>query len=331
MPQDTTWPIPNSNADVYPVQSLYRDSMSGSVIVHSYNSKGSKTAEDYSIWALPVTLFMLATIWIIIRLRDGRSTSYVEIGTTYENMDEEIRTTRECLCYEGSLLIFSEAELILILKKRLPYFSCLSPFEKGKFIQRLKKFIASKTFKIHDDSGFKEMPVLISATAIQLSFGLEKYLLPDFPYINIFPQEFIGVHPSIRFLEGNVSGNSINISWKHFLNGFEFPENGQNVGLHEMAHAYYFQNFETGNNINSDFVATFSKFNVDGNNVFEQEQKPGNDLYTEYAMKNFQEFWAETIEIFFEKPCELKVIYPNLYSALTDLLNQDPATKTLTV
>ena len=60
------------------------------------------------------------------------------------------------------------------------------------------------------------MPVLISAAAIQVSFGLEKYLLPDFPNIHIFPEEFIATEPSVRFLEGNVSDNCINISWKHF-------------------------------------------------------------------------------------------------------------------
>ena len=87
-----------------------------------------------------------------------------------------------------------------------------------------------------------------------------------------------------------------------------------------------FQNFETTENIDHDFVHTFSKFNDCGNSAFVEEQIPGNDFYSEYAMRNFQEFWAESVEIFFERPTQLKMIYPDLYGAISDLLNQDPAT-----
>jgi Mlc titration factor MtfA (ptsG expression regulator) len=172
---------------------------------------------------------------------------------------------------------------------------------------------------------FKEMPILISATAVQLSFGLEKYLLPNFNCIHIYPEEFIGVHPSIRLLEGNVSGHSINLSWKHFLQGFLFPYDGQNVGLHEFAHAYYYQYFETGESVDKTFVASFPDFNNNSSQVLKQEQSPGYDLYSDYGLSNEQEFWAESVELFFEKPIQLKSAYPVLYDALKRLWKQDPA------
>lgn len=228
------------------------------------------------------------------------------------------------LTYRGNELNFSLAELSHILKKHSDYYNNLNPFDKEKFIQRTRKFIGQISFVIHDKSGFKEMPVLISAAAIQLTFGLEKYLLPDFDYIHIYPEEFIGVHPTVRVLEGNVSGNTINLSWKHFLYGFQCPDDGQNVGLHEMAHAYYYQFFETGRQADKNFVAAFPAFNNYGNKVFQQEAIAGFDLYSDYALKNFQEFWAESIEIFFEKPIALKSQYPDLYNAICTLLNQYP-------
>jgi len=58
--------------------------------------------------------------------------------------------------------------------------------------------------------------------------------------------------------------------------------------------------------------------------VFEQEAKPGFDLYSDYALRNFQEFWAESIEIFFERPAVMKAQYPDLYSSVCTLLNQYP-------
>ncbi|MGG9972560.1 zinc-dependent peptidase [Ferruginibacter sp. SUN002] len=254
-----------------------------------------------------------------------RNPDYYEYAPAYTSKWDPTYDIPTTLTYHGNELDLSRTILTEVLNKRFPYYTKLNGSEKDKFISRLQKFIESRTFIIHDESGFKEMPILISATAIQLSFGFEKYLLPDFPNIHIYPEEFLGVHPSIRYLEGNVSGNSINISWKHFLNGFKIPDDGQNVGLHEMAHAYHFQNFETGRHEDEDFTRSFPNFNLYANKAFAQESTSVNDLYTDYALRNFQEFWAESVEIFFEKPTQMKNTYPELYSAMCDLLNQQPS------
>ncbi|MEP7164660.1 MAG: zinc-dependent peptidase [Ferruginibacter sp.] len=334
MPQDTAW---LDNRGGYIIIPSNPDSIPADVkdILQQFSSdpRFKKKQDNYADWApLFYTIGMLVLIWVIIRIRDGRSKTYVALGSMVNNetdydIDEKgnlIEEKPDYLVYEGSELNLTNDEVTAILSKRSIYFTRLPKADKERFVYRLQKFMKLKTFFIHDKSGYKEMPVLISSAAIQVSFGLVNYLLPDFPCIHIFPEEFIATEPTIRFLEGNVSDNCINISWKHFLNGFNNPDDGQNVGLHEMAHAYYFQNVETPDNKDQNFVHTFSKFNNCGNTAFEEEQKPGNDLYSEYAMKNFQEFWAETVEIFFEKPVLLKTIYPALYAAVSDLLNQDP-------
>jgi len=48
------------------------------------------------------------------------------------------------------------------------------------------------------------------------------------------------------------------------------------------------------------------------------------NIYSEYADTDLQEFWAESVEIFFEKPNNLKENYPSVYEAIKILLNQDP-------
>jgi hypothetical protein len=228
----------------------------------------------------------------------------------------------DCLVYNGYDLKFSDEQIVAVLEKRFPYFKQLGFAERTRFLNRLKKFMKSKIFKIHDKSGFKEMPILLSATAIQISFGLDEYMLPYYQYFHIFPQEFLGVEPSIRFLQGNVSGKAINISWKHFLKGYELENDGQNVGLHEMAHAYYCQNFTFRGNKDDGFIQRFPTYTNNSNKVFEAEKTNGKGLYSEYALKNFQEFWAESVEIFFEKPKDMKAQYPDLYASMTLLLNQ---------
>lgn len=239
------------------------------------------------------------------------------------NRDDEPRV-RPFLTYYGSELQFSDQQLDDVLVKRFTYYNSLSTVQQAEFIKRLQKFIADKIFRIHDEKGFKEMPILVSAAAIQLSFGLKKYLLPHFHYIHIHPEEFLRIRPILCFLEGNVSGHSINLSWKHFIQGYENPHDGQNVGLHELAHALHYQNFVVERNVDKGFRHLFDSFHVDGNKAFQTEKTVAGGLYSEYAEKNFQEFWAESIELFFEKPREMKTHYPGLYSTMKVLLNQDP-------
>lgn len=53
----------------------------------------------------------------------------------------------------------------------------------------------------------------------------------------------------------------------------------------------------------------------------------GESLFLDpYAATNYQEFWAVSIETFFERPTAFKRQLPDLYSSLCVLLNQDPLT-----
>jgi MtfA peptidase len=268
---------------------------------------------------------------------DEDERDWVEIGSTPRNnfgksssangiiySKPAPKPIKEYLTYNGRDLKFDEAQIIAVLQKRFVYFNALGMAEQRRFLARHKKFMRSKIFKIHTYNGFKEMPILISATAIQLSFGLEEYMLPYYQNIHIFPQEFLGMHPTMRFLEGNVSGNSINISWKHYLEGYEKKSDGQNLGLHEMAHAYYSQNFTFVGEKDKCFINGFSSYNSCGNKIFEAEKIQSGKLFSDYALKNFQEFWAESIEIFFERPSDMKAQYGELYESMSLLLNQRP-------
>lgn len=98
---------------------------------------------------------------------------WIEIGTRRKNYFEEEeyeqpikKPSNNFLVYRGKDLKFSSEEIAIILHKRFPYFNKLSKVERIRFLQRHNKFIYQKFFRIHDESGFKEMPVLLSATAI---------------------------------------------------------------------------------------------------------------------------------------------------------------------
>jgi MtfA peptidase len=276
---------------------------------------------DFGFMALLVSFFIIGEFKNEI-LYPGRIKNNVEESLSSQS---SISTANKPLLkYDGKDLNFTVAEIDTALNKRFPYYVAISTTDKERFIHRVKNFIADKVFYIHDESGYKEMPILISAAAIQLTFGLKKYLLPYFKNIHIYPEEFFrSNNMGICFLEGNVSGNNINLSWKHFLRGYEKSSDGQNVGLHELAHALYYQTFVVGQNVDESFRDSYDSFINHGNKAYHTEKTVAVGLYSEYAVTHFQEFWAESAEIYFERPALLKELYPSLYEAMKDLLKQD--------
>lgn len=216
--------------------------------------------------------------------------------------------------------------LHLVLTKRFPYYVPLTPEVQERFRKRLRKFMDRKTFIIKDDEGFKEMPVLVSAAAIQLTFGLKHYLLPFYPYVRIYPEEYFR-DGSFTVLAGNVQGNIITVAWNHLLKGIENPFDGANVGLHEMSHALYFQKLVVEEAFAKKFTKRYHHLLSESRTAFDDELKGRVDLYSDYANKDIQEFWAESVELFFEKPAELKKCFPAVYEKMTVLLNQEPLNK----
>lgn len=229
--------------------------------------------------------------------------------------------------YYGSELEIGYDEIHAILIKRFPYYKNLNQELKNKFLKRTNKFMRSKTFLIYSNDVFKEMPVMISACAVQLSFGLDRYLLYHYQYIQVHKEEYFAGDNSFRILAGHVQYNTITLAWNHFYAGYETPDNGVNIGLHEMAHALYFQKKHAMTIFDS---ASFSEQYIVVEGICEKYQHYEYcrfELYLENAFKSAQEFFAESIELFFERPAEVKRHYPDIYEELCTLLRQDPLQK----
>lgn len=221
-------------------------------------------------------------------------------------------------------------EQILILEKYFDYYYNL-PTDglKNSFRRRVAVFICEKEFipaggltEISD-----EMKVLISATAMQLAFGFPGVYLQHFSKIIIFPEEFI-LPDSYNTYDGNVNlKGAIFLSWKSFLLGYKYPEDGRNLGLHEMAHALYFEN--AYKNMEYDFInnQALYRFAVLTKRELEKMQKGECDFFRNYAAKNRHEFFAVAVESFFERPAEFREKHADLYNTLAVILNQNTADK----
>lgn len=211
------------------------------------------------------------------------------------------------------------------LMGRFPFYDRLADTDKEKFVKRLGRFAKARDFFHIGLDPSPEVPVLISAAAVQLTFGLRRYRLPYFAHIYIHREAFRFRHDPNRLIGHVAEQGAVHLSWKHFLAGYGNYTDKQNVGLHEMAHALEYSTFVIGSNINRKFVRGFEAFRVEGWKEFYKLYINGSDFFSDYAATHFQEFWAECVECFFEAPHEFRQQLPALYDVLCRMLNQDPA------
>ena len=210
-----------------------------------------------------------------------------------------------------------------IISPLLPYFNQLNESNKQKFLKRVYNFRKSKSFHFHGLDAQEEVMILVSAASIQVSFGLKNYLLPFFKEIYILSDAYQALEAKELYI-GHVSPTGIYISWKHFVRGFTDYSDGMNVALHEMAHALYHESFSKETGIDWDFRRDFEKLPAFFGPIITQAIVQKKSYLRGYAFTNFHEFWAVSVEYFFENSQGLKDNLPQLYTILCDTLNQDP-------
>jgi Mlc titration factor MtfA (ptsG expression regulator) len=234
------------------------------------------------------------------------------------------RKKRKILKYGSSEMAVMEIEYDHWLNKYNPYYRSLPQEMKKRFLQRTIEFKLSKEFHYHFLQEEECMPVVISGAAVQLTFGLRNFLIEYFTVINVIKKEYkIPGHDEI--FEGHVRSHAINFSWSNFLEGYENYSDSENVGLHELAHAISFD-FLYGyqENRNAAFNSKFKEYIQEAAPVFKELRQGKNHLLDDYGRLNVEEFWAVSIESFFENPDEFRTKMPEFYDAISNVLNQDP-------
>jgi len=213
-----------------------------------------------------------------------------------------------------------------ILERHLPYYRNLNSRLKRDFRKRTKRFISRMHFRGGD--GFKitlEHIAAISGAFIQISFGKKYYYLNEFEVITIYEGEYKSTITGL-YHKGDVNPNgAIAISWKDFVQGYKTDEDNLNVGLHEMAHAWFFSISHVRYDTHLSIYDLLSKFIFLTEEEIVKIRKHKQSIFRKYASENVYEFFAVAIEYFFEDAKEFKQESPNLYRHLCLLLNQDPA------
>lgn len=215
-----------------------------------------------------------------------------------------------------------------VLRQYLPFYKSLPANFKPEFRRRVNLFIRDKTFR--GGKGFNinfEHMVAIAGSAIQVSFGNKRFLMDRFHTIIIY--EGVYQNPITKNYhrgEVNPSAGIIVISWKDFVFGYSTDEDNLNVGLHEMAHAYYFDIVTKREEIESEYDL-LSKYLFVSEKEILKIRKNRSSLFRNYAGENVFEFFAVSVEYFFESGKDFREKLPQMYRQMCLLLNQDSAEK----
>jgi len=210
-----------------------------------------------------------------------------------------------------------------VVSLHFKYYNRLNLEEQRKFLFRTYQFQHSKNFHYIEVEQNAEMPILVSAAAVQLTFGLEKFKLNYFDDIFILRDDYHYGFYSRPFM-GHVDQTGIYLSWDNFIKGISGLTPNCNVGLHEMGHALAYVNFITRTEEDKHFKREFHNFSKVARPIFTSMQGGAKNLLGDYAATNYHEFWAVAIEVFFENAVLFRQELPELYEAMSRVLNQDP-------
>jgi hypothetical protein len=164
---------------------------------------------------------------------------------------------------------------------------------------------------------------LISASAVQVTFGLKNYLLSHFENIYVLADAYRMENDEELYV-GHVAPEGIYLSWKHFLFGYMKQNDNVNVAVHEMAHALLYNNFFAPYGIDTHFRMNYEHFSTTTGPILAKVITNRHSYLRSYAFSNLHEFWAVSVEAFFDNPHGLRQNMPDLYMSLCRVLNQDP-------
>ncbi len=211
-----------------------------------------------------------------------------------------------------------------ILQNHFSFYKNLTDKEKKYFEHRVALFIKDKDFIARDGNKITdEIKVLISSTAVMLTFGFRDFYIGIISKIVVYPNKFYSnTNKAYHKGEFNPKLKTLVLSWEDFMDGFNDENDNLNLGIHEFTHAIHINSMkerDVSSTIFSDSFKELSKL-LETNEALRNKLKES-DYFRRYAFTNQFEFVAVIIENFIETPKEFKLQFPEVYSKVKQMLN----------
>lgn len=217
-------------------------------------------------------------------------------------------------------------EMVQILEIKMPYFRNLSAVNKKHFLRRMSLFMMAKEMESLNDDEMLPADIrgLIAATAVQINFGKEEFLFPEFKKIIVHPSLFLSAalnrqfHGSETFIDPEHKSHSCLIfAGDRLMHSFNDPKSGYNIVLHEVANVFMEKN-------NLHHIENALKYNKEILKQFAMIRGFNYIQILEYTKNPKMSYFGLAMEHLYFDPKKFQIILPELFDALTKALNQNP-------
>lgn len=211
-----------------------------------------------------------------------------------------------------------------VLQKQFSFYNKLNSKEKKYFEHRVASFINDKDFIGRDGIVINdEIKVLISATAVMLTFGFRDFYIGLISKIVVYPNAFYSnTNQAYHKGEFNPKFGALVISWEDFKKGFSNNKDNINLGIHEFTHAIHINSMKERDVSSTIFSDSFKELSdmLASDEILRNKLKDS-DYFRKYAFTNQFEFLAVIIENFIETPETFKAEFPFVYGKVRQMLN----------
>ena len=192
-----------------------------------------------------------------------------------------------------------------ILTQKFRFYNRLTPKQKRYFEHRVASFIKDKDFIGRGGCIItEEIKVLVSATAIMLTFGFRDFYIGLISKIVIYPKQFYSkTNEKYHKGEFNPKLETLVLSWDDFKKGFEDDTDNLNLGIHEFTYAIHLNSIkerDISSTVFSDSLNELSTMLSSHNEL--RNRLVASKYFRKYAFTNQFEFLAVAIENFIDPP-----------------------------
>jgi MtfA peptidase len=235
---------------------------------------------------------------------------------------------------------FPEKWLTLI-QRHVVIFHRLSASDRAELLGHIQVFLAEKRFE--GCGGFAitdEVRITIAAQACLLLLHRKTDYFPLLLTILVYPLSYmveqkrqIAEHiweegTMSRLGETGRRMGSLVLSWGAVKHGAADPSDGKNVVLHEFAHQLDFENDAVDGvpalATREQQLAWTAVMRAEFASLRAADESGVPTLLNTYGATDPAEFFAVSVEAFFEQPHALRARHPNLYAELRTYFQQDP-------
>src|SRR5215470_5246589 len=233
-------------------------------------------------------------------------------------------------------------EWLTLVQRHVVFFRKLNTGDRAELLGHVQVFLAEKRFE--GCGGFvitDEVRVTIAAQACLLLLHRNTDYFPGLLTILVYPLSYM-VQEDHQVAEhvweqGTVSRlgetgrrmGSLVLAWAAVKHGAADPADGKNVVLHEFAHQLDYENHAADGvpelATREQQLAWSEVMQTEFASLRAADETGIPTLLDTYGATDPAEFFAVSVEAFFEQPLALRARHPRLYAELQKYFQQDPA------